>query len=133
MCIVNASPLMLLARGGHIGLLQECAEQVQVPKAVAEKKSFRRGPTDTAVRALQTHDWIRIIGRPQIPPVIMPWGLGPGESEVLAEALSRPGTHAVIDDLAAWRCAASLGVPVNGTLGLVLRAKKCGLWEHSVD
>ncbi len=32
----------------------------------------------------------------------------------------------MIDDLAARRCAASLGLKVNGTLGLVLLAKQSG-------
>jgi predicted nucleic acid-binding protein len=30
----------------------------------------------------------------------------------------------VIDDLAARKCAAALGIPVMGTLGIVLRARK---------
>ncbi|HID56261.1 TPA: DUF3368 domain-containing protein [Candidatus Poribacteria bacterium] len=32
-----------------------------------------------------------------------------------------------IDDLAARRCASTLGIPVRGTLGLVLIAKQRGL------
>ena len=34
---------------------------------------------------------------------------------------------AVIDDLAARKCAASLGIPVIGTLGIVLRARRQGI------
>lgn len=33
----------------------------------------------------------------------------------------------VIDDLAARHCAAALGIPVRGTLGIVLAAKKRGI------
>ena len=41
-------------------------------------------------------------------------------------ALARPGTEAILDDLAArWR-AAALGVSVRGTQGLVLIAKRHG-------
>jgi predicted nucleic acid-binding protein len=43
---------------------------------------------------------------------------------VLAECLRLPGSYAVIDDLAARKCAAALGIPVIGTLGMVLRARK---------
>ena len=53
--------------------------------------------------------------------------LGPGEAEVLAWALAHPGCVAVIDDLHARRRAAPLGVSVTGTVGLVLRAKQCGV------
>jgi predicted nucleic acid-binding protein len=57
----------------------------------------------------------------------MQWGLGPGESAVLAEAMGLPGCRAVIDDLAARKCAASLGIPFIGTLGIVLRARRQGI------
>lgn len=46
---------------------------------------------------------------------------------MLALAASRPGSEAVLDDRQARRCAESLGVPVTGTLGIVLRAKRRGL------
>ena len=38
--------------------------------------------------------------------------------------MANPGIVAVVDDLAARRCAASLGIAVRGTLGLVLDARK---------
>jgi predicted nucleic acid-binding protein len=59
-----------------------------------------------------------------IPPLVAGWGLGAGESAVLALALSVPGAVAILDDLAGRRCAAALGVPVRGTLGMVLAAKQ---------
>jgi predicted nucleic acid-binding protein len=45
---------------------------------------------------------------------------------VLAWAYANPGTQAIIDDLSGRRCADALGIPVRGTLGLVLAAKKRG-------
>lgn len=36
------------------------------------------------------------------------------------------GAFAVIDDLAGRRCARSFGIPLRGTLGLVLKAKQQG-------
>ena len=42
-------------------------------------------------------------------------------------AQSHPGAEAVIDDLAARKCAAAIGVPVRGTLGIVLAAKRRNL------
>lgn len=35
-----------------------------------------------------------------------------------------PGTEVILDDLAARRCAAALGIPVRGTLGIVITAKQ---------
>ena len=61
--------------------------------------------------------------------MVQAWDLGHGESSVLAWALTNPGTLAILDDLAARRCAATLRIPVRGTLGLVLVAKQRGRIE----
>jgi len=62
-----------------------------------------------------------------VPPIIQAWDLGPGESSVLAYAYVNAGSIAIIDDLAARRCAEALRIPLRGTLGLVLIAKKRGV------
>jgi predicted nucleic acid-binding protein len=51
------------------------------------------------------------------------WDLGLGESQVIAHGIGG-SRWAVLDDRAARRCAAAHSVPVIGTLGVVLRAKK---------
>lgn len=43
-----------------------------------------------------------------------------------AETTVNPDTEVIVDDLAARRCAATLGIPLLGTLGLVLKAKQRG-------
>ena len=45
----------------------------------------------------------------------------------MAMATEHLGIEAIIDDLAGRKCAASLNIPVRGTLGIVLIAKKRGL------
>lgn len=45
---------------------------------------------------------------------------------MLTWAHSHPGSEAVIDDLAARRCAGALSIPIRGTLGLTLLAKQRG-------
>ena len=62
-----------------------------------------------------------------IPLAILEWRLGSGEPGVLALAHQHPGIDAILDDLAGRKCAASLGIPVRGTLGIVLVAKQRGL------
>jgi len=125
-CVVNASPLIFLSRGGHLPLLQIVAARVWVPRSVAEEL-LARGADDVTAMQLNAHPWLAVRETAQIPPNIMQWGLGPGESAVLAESLSLPGGRAVIDDLAGRKCAASLGIPVIGTLGIVLRARRQGV------
>jgi hypothetical protein len=48
-CVVNASPLIFLSRGGHLPLLRSVAAQVWVPHAVAEELRVR-GADDVTVR-----------------------------------------------------------------------------------
>jgi predicted nucleic acid-binding protein len=123
---VNASPLILLARAGLLELLQLASAKVVVPEAVA-REIERRGPGDVTSNALARTRWLERVAPPPVPAVIQAWDLGEGESSVLAWAHAQPGTLAIIDDLAARRCAASLQIPVRGTLGLVLVAKQRGV------
>lgn len=122
---VNASPLIFLTKGGLLDLLKLAGEKVVVPTPVAVEIR-RRGPTDLTVQAIERTDWLVIVESPPIPGLIQAWDLGQGESSVLAWALAHPDTEAIVDDLAARRCAAALGIPVRGTLGIILTAKKRG-------
>jgi predicted nucleic acid-binding protein len=123
--VVNASPLIFLARAGLLDSLRLITEIVMVPTSVAAEIQ-RRGPTDITAQALQNMTWIVRVEDPPIPPLIQAWDLGEGESAVLAWAYIHPGTEAIIDDLAGRRCTAALGIPIRGTLGLILTAKRRG-------
>ncbi len=123
--VVNASPLIFLARASLLDLLSLLGTEIVVPAAVAME--IRQRPmTDVTVRALDTLDWLVIKPTEAPPASIQSWDLGAGESAVLSYALRHPGCEAILDDLAARRCAAAFGIPVRGTLGLVLVAKKRG-------
>jgi predicted nucleic acid-binding protein len=122
---VNASPLIFLARANLIDLLQLAANEVVIPDIVASEIR-RRGPTDATVQVIDNTDWLVIVPTPPIPAQIQAWGLGDGESAVLAWAWVYPGTEVIIDDLAARRCASAFAIPTRGTLGLVLAAKQRG-------
>jgi predicted nucleic acid-binding protein len=123
--VVNASPLIFLARAGLIDLLQLVSSEVIVPEPVASEIEVR-GKSDPTARALTDTSWLVVTQTPQIPPEIQEWGLGPGESSVIAWAHGHQGSEAIIDDLAGRRCAAAFNIPVRGTLGIVLIAKQRG-------
>lgn len=124
--VVNASPLIFLSEIARLELLHIAADEVLVPRAVADEVR-RWGDEDPATRALGTTSWLRIIDTPPVPASVQAWNLGAGESAVLSCALARPGVQAIIDDLAARRCAAAHHVDVRGCIGLVLVAKRRGL------
>lgn len=126
LAVVNASPLIYLARAGHLELLRIAAAEVLVPDAVADE-ILARGPGDpTACALAASSQWLRVTEAPAPPPSILAWDLGPGESAVLALALARRPARAVVDDLAGRRCAEALGIPLRGTLGVVLLARQRG-------
>src|SRR5271166_1202052 len=90
-------------------------------------RSGPRGAADPAIIALGSAPWVRVVPTPAIPPEVSGWRLDPGESAVLALALEQPGSQAILDDLAARHCASALGIPTQGTLGLMLVARQLGL------
>ena len=123
---VNASPLVFLSKAGLLHFLPLAGSPVVVPAAVANEIR-QRGASDPTVQALEQTGWLEIVETPPVPALIQAWDLGRGEESVLAYAYAKPGTIAVMDDLAGRRCAEALKIPVNGTLGLTLIAKKRGL------
>ena len=124
--IVNASPLIFLSRSGYLDLLQAFTKEVRAPEPVASE-ILRRGQHDISAGAIEQTEWLIITPVAHIPAAITEWGLGAGESSVLALALAHPGAEAIIDDLAGRKCAARLSIPVRGVLGIVLIARNRGL------
>jgi predicted nucleic acid-binding protein len=122
---INASPLIFLSRAGLIDLLLLISEKIIVPETVAAEIGMR-GMTDPTAQAITNTPWLLVTQTPPVPAQIQSCGLGPGESSVLAWAYAHPGTEAIMDDLLARRYAEVLNIPVRGTLGLVLVAKKRG-------
>jgi predicted nucleic acid-binding protein len=123
--VIDSSPLILLAKANLLGLLQMFYPEVLVPSTVAaEIRQY--GTTDVTFQSLIQTEWLVIVETPSIPEPVRVCNLDPGESAVLAWAYNYPDTEAILDDLAARRCANSLGIPVRGTLGLVLKAKQQG-------
>ena len=52
--------------------------------------------------------------------------MGPGESETICLTLERNAPLVLLDDRAARRHAVSLGLPVMGTLGVLMASKRKG-------
>lgn len=123
--VVNASPMIVLAKVGHLDLLLRLSDVLIIPAAVAAE--IVAAPDTDPARIAMVAGWKQPASEVTIPDVVLEWSLGAGESSVLAHALEAFTATAVLDDLAARRAAAALGIPVIGTLGIILRAKVRGL------
>jgi predicted nucleic acid-binding protein len=124
--VVNASPIILLAKVGLIDLLRGLGPPVVIPEA-AVLEIQRRGPSDLGVQALAQATWLVSVDPGPIPPTVAAFSLGDGESAVLAHAMAHPGSGAIVDDQAARNAAAALTIPHQGTLGVIIFAKSQGL------
>jgi predicted nucleic acid-binding protein len=123
---VNASPIILLSKVALADVLQKLGVPVVIPlAAVAEIQ--KRGPTDPGVQALAQATWLAHVDPGPVPSNVAAFGLGPGESSVIAYALANPGSGVLFDDQAARKAAAALSIPHQGTLSLILLAKVHGL------
>lgn len=125
--IVNASPLVFLGNAGRLELLRDVSGgRIVVPAAVVREVT-RSAHCDRASRAVEAASWIERATPASLPPSVVAWDLGAGESEVIALATERGSTRVVIDDLAARKCGLSHGLDVIGTIGVVVAAHRKGL------
>lgn len=123
--VANASPLILLGKTDHLDLLAGLANAVLVPQAVADEIGAKPDGTYLLERLAEDARYAIVADVP-VAPEILAWDLGPGETQVIANAWRLDADRAVLDDLEARRCATAMGVKLIGTLGLVARAKRAG-------
>jgi len=129
--VVNASPVIVLAKVGHLQLLEQLPGELLLPMPGGHgdpvRTPLRRGPASPG-------GWL---GRPShcrpLPSELVEWGLGPGETAVLGVALERAHCTAVLDDASARACARAFDIPLIGTLGVVLRARQRGVIPSAGD
>ena len=124
--VVDTSPVIALGRIQCLDLLPGMGSSVLIPEAVLceLEAGLTKEPGRKAILA-----WARAF-RVRDAPIatsVAGWDLGAGESQVIALCLSDRSRRCVLDDGEARRCALSLGVPMTGTLGILLRAKRMGM------
>lgn len=154
----DASPVILLHRVGRLDLLGGLGTGTFLPLEVIEEVS--RGPAAIPLSALRAAfgltgrplhvlpdddatsgrtvrmlaaDLTALDVTAPAPPALRARDLGPGATAARRVALQGRVQEygAVLDDLQARRTAASLGVAVVGTLGIVMRAKRRGIVESA--
>jgi predicted nucleic acid-binding protein len=124
--VINASPTILLAKAGLMELIPKLTTRFVIPQPVVEEILNVRGK-DAAAK------WLQQSGKQFIQPAVAGFPalasseIGPGERAVISWAMAHPGFVAVLDDFEARVIAQKLGVPLIGTVGVILRLKKAGL------
>jgi len=121
--VCNASPLIFLAKIDLIHLLPTIAGDLWIPVGVYHEI---KDQDDRASEWVEEHKNEYVIEIESVPKIIESWDLGRGETEVIAHVYLNKSLKAALDDRAARNCAASVGVDVIGTIGLILMAYKNG-------
>jgi len=123
--ICNTSPLQYLHQIGQLSIIPAIVGSIIVPPAVLVELDvgITKGLDLPKPENLK---WVRIQAPISAKAASLITDLGPGESQVLMLALEMPGSVALLDDALARRVAIAKGIPIKGTLGLLLDAKNEG-------
>ena len=126
--VVNSTPLIALAKAGKLELLKAMYGQVIIPEAVYKEVTEKN---DTAARQIKAAlDWIDVQKvDPNSDRRMYRAKLHDGEVEVMLLAQEIGADAVIIDDGAARRTAEYLELPLTGTLGILISAKRRGLLD----
>jgi predicted nucleic acid-binding protein len=126
--VVNASPLIVLAKINHVNVLFELCDEVIIPSGVVREICVAPDNDPAKLWILnEGSSYIRDVE--QVDSMVAAWDLGLGESQVLTWIHNNPGYEAILDDRAAKIAALALGMLTRGTLGVILLAKQEGKIE----
>ncbi len=124
--ICNTSVIQSLHQLGLLDILPALGSSVCLPGVVCtELAAGRTLGADAPDPA--TLGWATTRSPHATPALPHSSSLGAGERDVLWLAMETAGSVAVLDDRDARRVARQLGIPLTGTLGLLVDAKQCGL------
>lgn len=125
--IVNASPIICLAKVNLADLLFAVSNDVLVPRAVIAEV-MAGPPADAGRRWLESAHRIIPVSMDSIHPEVSVLQLGSGETSIIQAGLIRRANHPILmlDDYRARKAAASFGLQCCGTIGLMIKAKRQG-------
>lgn len=128
--VLDASPLITLARIGSLSLLRPLAEEIIIPDAVYAECVSRASGRPGSIEIAQA-DWIihrAVENRIRVDHLHTRVGLGEAEAIILAREIGSDAI-VVLDDATARQIATQEGCRVVGLLGLLVLAKKRGLLQ----
>lgn len=125
--VLDASPLITLARIGSLAFLRQLADQVIIPEAVCMESVSRASGRPGSAEIAQA-EWIaRKPVQNQADVMRLRARLGWGEAEAIVLAREIHADAVVLDDATARQLAEQEGCRVVGLLGLLIEGKQRGL------
>jgi uncharacterized protein len=129
--VSDASPLICLGAIRHFNLLSLLYGEVLIPEAVWQEithvPAFATAASLQVAAEARDAGWLQVATAGNRPLVAqLETVLDPGEAEAISLAVERAPSLLLIDERDARQLARTLGVPLTGTLGVLLRAKALG-------
>lgn len=125
--ISNTSPLLYLGRIGQLDLLPQLFEKIYVPEQVCQELDRGRLSREDTVNPRRL-TWVTVV---TVTPALLNRlpnnDLGFGEQAAIAYSIGQADSLIALDDYQARTLADQLNLPIIGTVGILLRAKRLGL------
>lgn len=123
----DSSALIALAVCDGLGLLEQLFDEIRVPETVFQEVAVAGRPHAEKLRDFLEPRVARG-SAPSLPRTGT--GLGTGEKEAIGLCKQLGEAILLADDLEARKSARRAGIPVVGSLGVLLRSKEAGLREE---
>lgn len=126
--IADAGPLIGISRVDHLTLLRQLYGELLIPERVRTelKLSSHRPGSQRILEAIQA-GWICSIPvQNKIQAILLGRIIDAGEAEAIQLAIEQQADLLLIDDLNGRKAAKRRGVPITGTGGMLVAAKRAG-------
>jgi hypothetical protein len=123
--VANNTPLVALSVLERLDLLRELFGGILIPESVQQE--FLATEEIARKQALENSPWIQADALEYPRRALAFTGLDRGEAEVLALAEEREARLVIIDERRGRAYARRLGLPLTGTIGVLLLGKERGL------
>lgn len=124
--VSDSSVLISLGGVGLLDLLREFHQTILIPPSVWMEvaEAPDSPPAASVVREAHRAGWLKV-QLPRNSPLVRSLAatLDQGEAEAIALAVELPAALLLIDESDGRRAARDLGIPLTGTIGILLRAK----------
>lgn len=124
--VSNSSPLIHLAKIGHLDLLKYFFGEILVPKVVY-KECVIEGKGRGDAKKIEKAEWIKVAKmRDENLKKALMMVLDEGEAEAIALALEESADLILLDDYEARETARNYRLRITGTIGILIRARYSG-------
>lgn len=124
--VSNSSPIIHLAKVGHLDLLQDFFGELLISEAVYEE-CITEGRNRSEVSIIKQASWLRVVPVTNQNLVsLLKTEIDRGEAESIALALETQASLILLDDSDAREKARLYHLKITGILGLLIRAKRSG-------